>query len=408
MASGAMKLKVVDSEKTSKLFLTNVKENMVLERNLRGLDIAERTVVNRISSNQKVTYRRFQAKLQRTELMSAKLRGDTEKVNALKQHKSKYSSTLLDDEEVNEVLKRIWRNGSGRLRRRSATASDDRRVKSAVTIRTLQPAEEEVPEKLKPRPHTAIGNPIRPPPSPAVGQTQSLGLKVPQRTITVKKASQDLPVIIAAGGQPQFLTTGPTDEDDVDAFSLAITENHNRPSVHHLSVKNPHDSGRRSSALSSARSNNSAADFLNPVDSWDQVRLDMLHQHRQQVQSANYSSRIRLFCKSLGPFTNDKERFIEDYYYTRLKKQSTELLYNNFVQSEDNSSVSDVNEPGTQRQSVVSDADIRRYTGNPHVRNLTMKRLNFDFPDLNTTLKTTPTKQNHTDEEISYSSQGRE
>ena len=342
-----MKLQVIDSEKTSKLFLANAKENMILANNLKNLEISERTVENRISSDQKVLYRRFQKKLQHSELTLARLRGDKEKEKQLRQRKHQCNTSLADEDEVTEVLKRIWRQGSAMIRRnrkearprraKSACPSAAPKSKSTASRQNVSSPEEvieHVARRNRPvkavRPHTAIDQP----------------------TIVVPTTNPGGTAVKA-----QYISTG-VGEDDSSVQSKSRTQRP-RTAPHKLCPQSPQ---RPASSLS-------AATVLANSDPWEQARSELLHCHRSNLEAAGYGRRIRRFCDSLEPYTHDKGRFIQDYYFRCLSPPETEIL-NEEKDTDFGSGV---------RRNSCSDAELRRASGNPRIRSLTVKALNFDF-----------------------------
>ena len=105
------------AERFSRVFFANSKEDLLLGSSLRSLQRGERTLMNTISTNQKILYRRFQRKVTQTQLSYAKLSGDTDRARDLRQRSlalvpGAVTSHFADD----DVLRQIWKTGSQALR----------------------------------------------------------------------------------------------------------------------------------------------------------------------------------------------------------------------------------------------------------------------------------------------------
>ncbi len=382
MLSAAMKIKVKDSEKSSKLFLANAKENKMLAKEMRSLDISEKTVVNRISNNQKILYKTFQRKIQRSETGLARLKGDKESEQELRQRQTKFNTSLANDEEVNEVLKRIWRTGSAKVARRrmmERAHAGTRRVKSAVIIRTPEPRDEsrglstKVTSAVSPS-GVKIQVRRRPATASSLMKNKSVTLppedaKPPRPPGRPTSAWEMTPGRSSSKGQ-YIVTRGLGNVEESDGEDAGRLQ---RPKTapHMLGHTRP---GTTDSSRPRTTPMSSAAQFITGNDPWEQARSELMEFHRARLQAAQFERRISVFCDSVKPFTQDKDRFIEDYYYSRLTREDKGDSSESDEQDEERP-----RSVRFRRHSSTTASEIRRATGNPSVRSLTLKTLNWNF-----------------------------
>ena len=110
-ADQVYRYQVREAEKSPMVVMYNVKQNMLLDKQISFLEKSKKIVVNRISVNQKVMFSAFNRRLKTAKMNQARMAGDIKKRQTLSAQSSQQSRFGLSPEEE-DVLRRIWKAGA--------------------------------------------------------------------------------------------------------------------------------------------------------------------------------------------------------------------------------------------------------------------------------------------------------
>lgn len=240
------------------------------------------------------------------------------------------------DPEDEEVLHKIWSSHSNRNSIRRSQTAPAPHVETSVTI--AQPC-------VQQRPGTVA----------ATGATSLTGL----------------PEITGHGAaRARFIATGhksvePNQDQNSDAYIAKSAQ-----TCRSKSARFAVDSQDRSHT----RGGSKMTDFKVPLQQQssraapnifeEDTRPSLLDVHRDRVRHADYEKQVNALCSAMEPFRVDKEKVINDYYLVVLQGRSEETLGRSTYK---------------RRVSNTTPSDMRRATGNPDVRSMTMKKVSWDF-----------------------------
>ncbi|XP_076467558.1 uncharacterized protein LOC143298565 [Babylonia areolata] len=146
------------AERSPAVYFANLKADMLLQKQMQVLKRAERSLVHRIVIDQKILFRRFQAKLRRSKLARARLWGDKDTERQLRARDLHVMNTNCGQEEDDlEFLKKLKHQpclqadrtggkegGMGRRRGRSSQVTDgdmEELIRAVMDGQDLPPTE---------------------------------------------------------------------------------------------------------------------------------------------------------------------------------------------------------------------------------------------------------------------------
>ena len=367
------KLTVVDSEKTAKLQMANVKETLGLKRNLSFLDRSEALVVNRIRSDQKVVYKRFQKKLLQSKVAHARVTGDKDALQELLATSD--GSRMNTDigrkatEEEEDMLKKIWqatRLEAEEKRRRkmmkmaghmgSSSARGPARPQSSGAILSNRGPTQAPPRQ---RPITAFVTKTAHFDREDHGQSH----KMKNMSLTVKNGIRpdpfDLSNVVAV---TEDFAGGHLSEEEADEIDI-VRRHQERPETAPASVRVM--VGQQSAPSQNACGRPMPRPSRTPsFFQEEEKRPSLLDFHRLRLKTSHYEDRVKQFCESIKLYQAPEGQATDYYYSLRLlenddqKKRLTAHL----------------------RPAGTPTEELRKMTGNLSVRNLTFKNIMVTVP----------------------------
>ena len=313
MSSNNRKVQVVESEKSATVISANWMLDVILARKQQELSRCERVVVNRITVDQKLAYKKFQTKINRTQLSYARATGNRALANDIMERTTFVLNTNVGNDDE-EVLKKVWRAGSGRFNQKRQLAKTSTERNSAETTATeAKPANPVMMSRVL----TAHRNPNVPmrPYTSIPSSTQPLVEKqaVNGRRRRPKTAAASL-------GRQQVQHAQDTDDarDIRTGFSPQLWSMHGR------SWAGP------TSDMESSHNVTPPADSRGPfqprrASSGSGIGEDrtLTELHKLWVQAKNYEGRVKRFAESIRPLKTDKENSTDYYTYRAVKTATT-------------------------------------------------------------------------------------
>lgn len=352
---------------SNKVNSANWQEEVMLQKKLTSLNRTEKSVVHKIVMDQKVLYKQFQTKLLRSRIFYARLMGDKETEQELRNktsHGLNTDSHSPDDQcaFLKKLEHRPFSTGNG---------NNNMLPPSKFTRHTFKTRENH---------NEGIGR-IR---SKSVCETLSNSPVFPNtldNTTTAPVASNNRPASstgICLENEYSVMSNGKTTKilQNVDKKTNdGIYLEHQRPRMKsRLSFGDlrPHTCAvpfRERSDRSPRRSSTGMATGRRRFVDDEKVTNKNTKVHRMETKltiekSMDYSSRVNTFIKSLDPLANGVSDEVSDYYLRRLEGSV-----------ENRANRKNVFIPGTP------DDEYRRLLGKADVRSLTLGKLNLNFED---------------------------
>ena len=339
---------LVESEKSRVVVGRHWKQNTVLRKELQVLDRAKQTVGQRITLNQRVTYKQHKERVYQAKLTLAKILGDkeAERETRARAQAYKFNTNFGQDPEDEEVLQKIWARGT--TAPAAAADGDGEGINGASPTRRCA--------------STRSANSLR----PASRLGSALLGTVPARRLpavrpqTVAAASRHRSIDIVLPCTSQYINTGtysatPRSQNSSDSEEGSSSS----PSLKPRPKTAPGTTTAHRNSLAIPR-RLSTAGGKDSIFEKDNERPSLLDLHLQCIKLANYEDQVDKFCQRMAPYRVEKEYLIEDYYAVSMDcicKQAAGPNYSRAKVLED------------------SESDIRRSVGNPYTRSMTMKTL---------------------------------
>lgn len=361
MSSGK-RIQVVESEKSLKIFKLNKLLDEVNAKNIYSIELCEKAVVNRVTIDQKIMYKKFQTKVNRTKLFHARATGNRAMANDILEKTTSVLNTNIGNDD-DEVLKKIWRAGSGAQRLAAKTSAgethrhDDvgaQRSKSAAPQlqRHYQLANRDPNLPMRPCTTVSVAKPSvdkRPKTAGASFQPprRRLGSVVPALT------TEDCTAL-----DPDGLYSGNTQVhlDQSKQYMYGQSEDHSMPFLETLSTQflDTPPRSRRGSAY------RRPSDTMTPSFGREPTLTEL---HKMWVDAKDYEGQVKRFAKTVTPLKMGKHN-VTDYYTLRAMEHA---------RSGRKKSV--MNIPGTPPGEYTKDC------GNMSTGNMTFRDIDWNFDE---------------------------
>ena len=375
------RFQVREAEKSPVVLMYNMKQNEVLRKKLDFLESTKKTVVNRITINQKLTFIAYKKRLNKAKLAHAKLMGDKGEERDVRasgmKNSNKYVGVNGLTQEDEEALRNIWKTArpppnlreSMGLARTVAKSPSGKSMFGTTTYNISTPEPTVVSWS---RPSTGFSK-IRLPGSPGSDDEDEVFDEVKEvakggdnATKNVEKSSKQRVKFgdqVDKNNNEYGLSSGSVKTlggRSTNTVKLAWNQSSRGYAVtkHRNSVSKPGSAVTLDKGED--QQTNGRPDTTTPNIFEKDDRPTLLDVHRDRVKSADIPGRIDKLLDTMSPYMLDKRKSQRDCYSALLDKRAKDSYSRKC-------SVMGLN--------VVPDNHVKRETGNVDVRSLTVKPL---------------------------------
>ncbi len=389
-------VKVLESERSTAMVLSKWKQDLMLSKNLKLLDSSMQLVVNRITLNQRLMLKQFKRKSRQADLRFAYIMGDKDKQAELRGGDDILLggrlNTNVNNPDDEDLLEKIWSRSRARLSgieegtpaRKSPNSKANNRRPSRPGTDTSLP----LGKSSQPRPVTVVG-----------ASSKREWTPMPSRALKSATAGTGRGQYIATGlgdeeedthkNKPRQENTRATEDDQQD-----VTEQEKNTTTSKESADNPDKNGKkhthfleetlamdkelRAEQAMEQRPQTAPiptrARTTSIFDKADHTGV-LLNINRDRLLAANYDTRVRELCGRMAPYRANPEYVPRDYYSNRLDSYCLE---------------SRGRRPPPSDTLSTPEVDVRKSSGNPRVRSLTMRSLVLPAADPESKRLTSP------------------
>ena len=331
---------VREAEKSPTVVMYNVKQKMLLDKQISFLEKSKKMVVDRISVNQKVMFSTFNRRLNSAKINQARLSGDVKKQREVRVQASKQSRFGLSAEEE-DILRKIWKSGSQRpadlelsvMSLDKSSASNSSMVYKSKEIRSSTLEKPEDSNKITQRKRMKPTSAVTPRTEARMSATRLRSKSAVSRIVPTNHGNEHSSISSSAMEQVQCHNPAfqerqarirspdllpclhvqlDSDSDDIDgdcqSKALPVAkmnaQNLDMPPSHGF-MNNCGD--RREPRYGMQRSKSFAGKRAHR-------HTTLLDLHKQKLGKSDVMSRMHTLLDSMHPYTSDKDRIDRDHY----------------------------------------------------------------------------------------------